>query len=707
MNRGLGLGLGLSLGLGWAWARLRFALVVLAWVSLSLTLSVEASAAEPSLRRFALLVGANDGGQERELLRYAATDAELLGRALSELGGVDERGIVVLVDPSVAGLEQGFRTIHEKIRQAESSGDRIQFFFYYSGHSDESGLLLGGVHVDYKRLRGLIDQVDASVRIGVLDSCSSGAFTRFKGGKKKPPFLVGSAANVEGHAYLTSSSADEAAQESDRIGGSFFTHFLVTGLRGAADFDGDRQVTLSEAYQFAFDETLARTETTAGGPQHAAYDIQLAGSGDLVITDLRKPSAKLEIASAVVGRIYIRDRRGKLAAELFKAGDAGAITLALEPGNYSVTIDDGRALHRAEVSVRTNKTTPLEIDDLDDIPIEGTRRRGDAAGPIGRPAPPPGGYTRVPFNIGLAPRAELNAAFGRGPKLNNFSFSLTATGAAAIEGVQIGLGAVWATDYMRGVQLSIGAVVAKHDAVGLQTAIGAAWTRGHMRGAQLGVTLAYANQLTGVQGSAINIAGNVRGVQIGLGNVTRGRVEGVQIGLINYADEADASIGLIPITKQGGVWFDLWTSDVQLINVALKFRARRTYTFLTAGIHPIGGANSTGKSWSGGIGFGGPLFSRDRLSLELDAAVRAVNPGGYAITRSPLLVDTLRLALSYRPARRFAVWGAITANLAFDFEPSSDGRYRPGFPWAQPLSNPSFAGPGVKLWPGYAVGFEF
>jgi hypothetical protein len=39
-------------------------------------------------------------------------------------------------------------------------------------------------------------------------------------------------------------------------------------------------VTLNEAYRFAFDETLARTETTSGGPQHAAYDISLAGTGD-------------------------------------------------------------------------------------------------------------------------------------------------------------------------------------------------------------------------------------------------------------------------------------------------------------------------------------------------------------------------------------------------------------------------------------------
>ena len=251
--------------------------------------------------------------------------------------------------------------------------------FYYSGHSDETGLLLGGVSVDYKRLRGLIDKVPADVRIGILDSCSSGAFTRSKGGKKREPFLAGAAAEVEGHAFLTSSSADEAAQESDRIGGSFFTHFLVTGLRGAADTDGDRRVTLGEAYRFAFDETLERTETSSGGPQHAAYDISLAGTGDLVMTDLRKTSAKLEIAADVHGRIYVRDRRGDLAAELHKPKNSGVVTLALEPGDYAVTIDDGHNLHRADVAVRSNKSELLAVAQLADIPLEGTRLRGGRA----------------------------------------------------------------------------------------------------------------------------------------------------------------------------------------------------------------------------------------------------------------------------------------------------------------------------------------
>ena len=42
-----------------------------------------------------------------------------------------------------------------------------------------------------------------------------------KGGIKRPPFLMDSSIDMRGHAFLTSTSADEQAQESDRIAASY------------------------------------------------------------------------------------------------------------------------------------------------------------------------------------------------------------------------------------------------------------------------------------------------------------------------------------------------------------------------------------------------------------------------------------------------------------------------------------------------------
>ena len=674
--------------------------------------------ADVKLRRFALLVGANDGGSEREQLRYAETDAALVGKALGDLGGVASRDQLVLSDPTPATLERAFVELAKLAAAAEAAGEQVQFVFYYSGHSDESGLLLAGVNFDYKRLRKLIDQVPADVRIGILDSCSSGAFTRYKGGKKQEGFLAGGAAEVRGHAYLTSSSADEAAQESDRIGGSFFTHFLVTGLRGAADADSDKRVTLDEAYRFAFDETLARTEASAGGPQHAAYDIQLTGTGDLVFTDLRKTSAKLEIAAGVVGRIYVRDRRGSLAAELYKAKGSAAISLALEPGDYTLTIDDGRQLHRANVAVRSGKTSTLELTALEDVQIEGTRLRGGSDEPASKiegPKPLPGNIRHIPFNIGVAPGADLNRSAGSDPVLNNMSLSLGTTSAYRVEGIQSAVAAAWTREEMRGIQAAVGVVSARGRVGGIQAAAGVTIAHADMRGMQsaavnLGLgrvagiqvgAVQWANQLEGVQLGGVNVANSAKGLQVGLVSVAKGKVEGLQIGLVTYADEADAAIALIPITKQGGVHLDVWTSDVHLVNLALRFRARKTYSFIAAGVHPL----DYGASWSAGLGFGGPLYQRPKFRIELDNGVHVGN-AGLRVSGRPFVLDTLRLTFGWTPAKRFALWAGVTGNVML--LPGAAGRedFTPGYFGRANLANAGSA-MAVKAWPGFVVGFEF
>jgi len=190
----------------------------------------------------------------------------------------------------------------------------------------------------------------ADVKIAILDSCSSGAFTRLKGGSRQAPFLIDESSNTQGHAFITSSSETEAAQESDSIGASFFTHYLVSGLRGAADSNGNGRVTLNEVYTYAHSETLARTSTTLAGPQHAAHDINLAGSGDLVLTDLRSATAGIVFEESVAGQMFVTDENGRLVVEIRK--EAGtALTVALPPGKYRLTLDAGDELLERDVDL--------------------------------------------------------------------------------------------------------------------------------------------------------------------------------------------------------------------------------------------------------------------------------------------------------------------------------------------------------------------
>ena len=91
----------------------------------------------------------------------------------------------------------------------------------------------------WQEFRKRIDALHADVKIAVIDACGSGAITRLKGGVAVPAFMVDQSSDMKGYAFITSSTQDESSQESDKLKGSFFTHSLVSGMRGAGDLSGD------------------------------------------------------------------------------------------------------------------------------------------------------------------------------------------------------------------------------------------------------------------------------------------------------------------------------------------------------------------------------------------------------------------------------------------------------------------------------------
>src|SRR5262249_50263202 len=162
---------------------------------------------------------------ERAHLRFADSDAQAVASVLRLLGGVRENDITVVQHANRAKLQAAFESLKQQISIGRTPDVRAELFVYYSGHSDEDGLLLGNERVPYRELRAWIDGVGADVRVAILDSCASGALVRLKGGSFRQPFLSDVSSQARGYAYLTASSADEAAQESDRIGAAFFTYY--------------------------------------------------------------------------------------------------------------------------------------------------------------------------------------------------------------------------------------------------------------------------------------------------------------------------------------------------------------------------------------------------------------------------------------------------------------------------------------------------
>ena len=302
--------------------------------------------------RHALVVGANDGGGVLEPLRFAESDALRFARVLVELGDFDEQLVTVLYRPTQKELRRALAA-HANIA---TRYDDDLFVFYYSGHADGAGLRLGDDRFFFETLKRDFRAVDATLRVGVLDACRSGSVTRFKGAQVTESLFGVSDATLSGEAWLTASAPDELAQESDLLRGGFFTHYLLSGMRGAADVGDDNVVALDELYTYTYQSVVDATGRTGAGTQHPYRNWDLDGTGTLGLTDLRNAEALLRFRHEDQGQIGIfRLPEKQQMAEFYKS-PGKPMAIAVPPGGYLVrrrsadqTYEAGFTLHEGQI----------------------------------------------------------------------------------------------------------------------------------------------------------------------------------------------------------------------------------------------------------------------------------------------------------------------------------------------------------------------
>ncbi len=320
-----------------------------------------ASVAFAEVQRWAVIVGNNEGFANTHPLYFAEQDGKKMRSILTTLGDVEEGDVRLLLGRNRNELLGALGALRGPISEAKLRGDETVLYFYYSGHGDADQLQLGRTWLTYPELEELLERSGADVRVAFVDACQSGALTRTKGGTKAPPFLVDVSERLDstGSFIITSSTGDEASQESDEIGGSYFTHFLASALSGAGDADGDGRVTLLEMYQHVYHETLYRTAGTRGGPQHPSYDWSISGTGDFVLTQLDRTGASLVFPADNAGTFAVFDveRRMFLAEVDVTADDR---RLSLRPGRYLVQRRYPTHLAVADVSLARGASVRLD-----------------------------------------------------------------------------------------------------------------------------------------------------------------------------------------------------------------------------------------------------------------------------------------------------------------------------------------------------------
>jgi hypothetical protein len=499
-----------------------------------------------TIRRFAVVAGSNNGGPGRVKLKYSVSDARLMLKVLNEMGGVMPGDCLLLIEPDRKSFFSGISEIQKKISGAAKTSGRRELIFYYSGHSDEDSILLAKDKVSYKEIRDYINNISSDVRIAILDSCSSGAFTRLKGGKMQSPFLVDSAYNMKGYAFMSSSSHDEASQESERIKGSFFTHYLVAGLRGAADMTQDGRITLNEAYQYAYNETLAGTEKTMSGPQHPNYDIQMSGTGDVVMTDIRKSSSLVTISADIAGKLFIRDSGNNLVCELRKSAGR-EMQIGLDEGTYTVTYIKEQNLYEANITLSANRGAVLSQNNFRKSAKDITVARGDSDESENK-------YEIVEWEFSLYPMIHRNRNV-----INNFTFNLVGSYSAKLSGLSFGLGPGIVREEVNGFQFNIIGNYAGGKVDGAQIAAIGNIADGDFTGAQLSSVFNISNSKGIVKGTQVSHVFNISkadftGGQIsGVFNFNSKTVKGTQItGIFNHSGGSAAGLQLSGVYNYSG-----------------------------------------------------------------------------------------------------------------------------------------------------------
>lgn len=334
----------------------------------------------PRPHAYAVVVGSNAGGAGQQPLRFAEDDAQRVAQVLREMGHFEPGDVHVLLHPTPTQVLGAVDDLAGRARDEAAHGGQTEIVFYYSGHARATAINLGHEELALTTLRERLSALPTALTLVVLDACQSGAFARVKGAEPAADFSYNSVSKLtqKGLAIMASSTAEELSQESDELKGSYFTHHLVTALRGAGDADGDGRVSLDEAYRYAYRRTLASTARTQVGEQHVTLETDLAGQGDVPVTYPVEARAQLELPAALDARVLVQQiPSGSVVAEVQKAPGT-AVRLAFVPGAYDAVVGQHGAVVQCRFALADDRVTPLDTTGCTPVVPDTSQAKGEA-----------------------------------------------------------------------------------------------------------------------------------------------------------------------------------------------------------------------------------------------------------------------------------------------------------------------------------------
>jgi hypothetical protein len=315
--------------------------------------------------KFALIIGNTeyiDPGLAQ--LTAPGRDAEDFARVLEDqdIGAFDNVKIL---------LNQLSSTVSESIDEFfdQKKPDDL-LVIYFSGHGvrDELGALylavkntirsrLRSTAIKSDYIREVMDQSRSKRQVLILDCCNSGAYAQ--GTKAALGVSIGTASAFEGgygRIILTASDSTQFAWEGDKVIGetdnSLFTHYLVEGLEGEADQDGDGRITVDELYDYAYEKVRFATPKQTPSKFSSKQQGEIVLRQSMRLEDIKPVSLPGELIEEIEDtRPYVREAAVQKLEKIVKGKNIGLARSARD-ALEKLAIDDNTTRRVAQMATQ-------------------------------------------------------------------------------------------------------------------------------------------------------------------------------------------------------------------------------------------------------------------------------------------------------------------------------------------------------------------
>lgn len=230
---------------------------------------------------FAVVVGVS-AYNHMPVLRYTDDDAYRFYAFLKSVegGALPDEQVRVLIDEE-ATREQILTSLEEVFQQA---GPNDLAMLYFSGHGLKGSFLpidFDGYNnkVSHEEITEIFNKSRAKYKLCIADACHSGSIFAMRGVDENDEtinsYYQTLARSVSGTALIMSSKGDETSLESSGLRQGVFSHFLIRGLKGEADKNTDKIISIQELYDYIYMNVRAYTGNRQSPVIKGTYDPEM------------------------------------------------------------------------------------------------------------------------------------------------------------------------------------------------------------------------------------------------------------------------------------------------------------------------------------------------------------------------------------------------------------------------------------------------